>query len=69
VRPKDHAAKAVHPRRRVNVAKVAGGRVENARKAGARRVDVKGAEASGVTTGVAAIAAASKARLKSTSRS
>jgi hypothetical protein len=69
VRPKDHAAKAVHPRRRANVARVAEGRVENARQAGARRVDVKGAEAIVVTTGVAAIAAASKARLKSTSRS
>jgi hypothetical protein len=69
VRPKDHAERAVNPRR-ANVAKVAGERrVENARKAGARTVAVREAEASVPMTGAAAIAGASKAPLKSTSRS
>ena len=69
VRPKDHAERAVNPRR-ANVARAAAERpAENARKAEARTAAVRVAEAIEVTTGVAAIEAASKARRKSTSRS
>ncbi len=71
VRPRGHVAKAaVNPRKVEDLRVVV--RAEIVRKAGAvRRVDAKAAGASvaiEATTGAAAIAAASKGRLKSISK-